>query len=162
MTSRPEKGATAPDITLPATPGDSVNLGKPNNKGHVVFFYPKDNTSGCTTEAIAFTALQGAFAELGIGIIGVSKDSLKSHDNFRTKHDLTMPLASDADGTACEAYGVWVEKKMYGKTYMGIERSTFLIAADSTIAEVWRKVRVKGHAETVLDAARAWAAKIAS
>lgn len=156
MTSRLEKGATAPDISLPATPGDSVNLGKPNRRGHVVFFYPKDNTSGCTTEATDFTALKEAFDALNVGIIGVSRDSLKSHENFQTKHELNMPLASDEDGKACEAFGVWVEKQMYGKKYMGIERSTFLIAANGDVIEAWRKVRVKGHAQSVFDATEAW------
>ncbi|MDJ0921168.1 MAG: peroxiredoxin [Henriciella sp.] len=155
MTNRPEKGDKAPDITLPATGETDINLGRPADKGHVVFFYPKDNTKGCTTEAIDFTSLKPQFEKLGFGIVGVSKDSLKSHANFQTKQSLEIPLASDPDGAACEAFGVWVEKSMYGKTYMGIERSTFLILADGTIAEAWRKVRVKGHAETVLEAAKA-------
>lgn len=155
MTSRPEKGDTAPSITLPATDEQTVDLAAPKGKGQVVFFYPKDNTPGCTTEAVAFSGLAEEFGKLGVDIVGVSKDSLKSHANFVAKHDLTVTLASDPDGAACEGFGVWVEKKNYGRTYMGIERSTFLILQDGTIAEVWRKVRVKAHAEAVLEATRA-------
>ncbi|MCF6329123.1 MAG: peroxiredoxin [Henriciella sp.] len=151
MTNRLEKGGTAPAITLPAIVRETVNLAAPLNKAQVVFFYPKDNTKGCTTEAIAFSALKSEFDALGVEIIGVSKDSLKSHRNFRTKHDLTVTLASDEDGIACEGFGVWVEKNLYGRKYMGIQRSTFLVLADGTIAEAWHKVRVAGHAETVLE-----------
>ncbi|MEO0549432.1 MAG: peroxiredoxin [Pseudomonadota bacterium] len=155
MTNRPEKGDKAPEVTLPATGDTEINLGRPAGKGHVVFFYPKDNTKGCTTEAIDFTSLKPKFAELGFDIIGVSKDSLKSHASFQTKQSLEVTLASDTEGTACEAFGVWVEKSMYGKTYMGIERSTFVVLADGTLHEVWRKVRVKGHAEAVFEAVAA-------
>jgi len=155
MTNRLEKGDTAPAITLPATNDQTVKLGAPQRKGHVVFFYPKDNTSGCTTEATDFTRLKAQFDRLGFAIIGVSKDSLTSHDNFRAKHDLSVILASDPDGEACEAFGVWVEKNMYGRKYMGIERATFIITADKAVAEVWRKVRVKGHADAVLAATQA-------
>lgn len=153
MTTRPEKGNSAPQITLPAIPSDEVTLGG-GQRGQVVFFYPKDNTPGCTNEAKDFTALKAEFDALGYDIIGVSKDSLKAHGNFITKQELGITLASDPDGAACEAFGVWVEKKMYGKTYMGIERSTFLISASGELEEVWRKVRVKGHAQAVLEAAR--------
>lgn len=155
MTSRPEKGDTAPVVTLAATDQQTVDLHVPSGRARVVFFYPKDNTPGCTTEAKDFTGLKSAFDKLGVDLVGVSKDSLKKHDNFRAKQDLSVTLASDEDGAACEAFGVWVEKQNYGNTYMGIERSTFLILADGSIAEVWRKVRVKGHAETVLEATRA-------
>lgn len=155
MTTRPEKGDKAPNVTLPATSGAEINLGQPANKGHVVFFYPRDNTPGCTTESQDFSALKSDFEAIGVSIIGVSKDSLKSHDKFVEKKDLTVPLASDEEADASEQFGVWVEKNMYGKKYMGIERSTFLIAADGTILEAWRKVKVKGHAQAVLDAARA-------
>ena len=155
MTNRLEKGDTAPAVTLQATDGQTVNLAAPNGKAHVVFFYPKDNTKGCTTEAIAFTALQPKFDALGVEIIGVSKDSLKSHDNFRAKQSLTVTLASDGDGAACEAFGIWVKKKLYGREYMGIERSSFLILKDGTVASVWNKVRVNGHAEAVLETTQA-------
>lgn len=154
MTNRPEKGDKAPNVTLPATGAAEINLGHPTNKGHVVFFYPRDNTPGCTTEAQDFSALRSEFDALGLSIIGVSKDSMKSHDKFIEKKDLTVPLASDEEADASEQFGVWVEKNMYGKKYMGIERSTFLIASDGTILEAWRKVKVKGHGQAVLEAAR--------
>lgn len=155
MTNRLEKGATAPATTLEATGNDKVNLAKPSKKAHVLFFYPKDNTKGCTIEAKAFTALKGEFDKLGVDIIGISKDSLKSHANFLTKQELSIDLASDPEGEACEAFGVWVEKNMYGRKYMGIERSTFIVLADGTIAALWRKVRVNGHAEAVLEETQA-------
>lgn len=153
MTTRPEKGQTAPAIVLPAIPEADVTLGS-GKRGQVVFFYPKDNTPGCTNEAKDFTALKDEFDSAGFDLIGVSKDSLKKHQNFTEKHSLGVTLASDSDGVACEAYGVWIEKTMYGKKYMGIERSTFLISADRTIIEVWRKVKVKGHADEVLSQAQ--------
>jgi len=151
MTNRLEKGGTAPAITLPAIVRETVNLAAPLGKAHVIFFYPKDNTKGCTTEAIAFSALKSEFDALGVEIIGISKDSLKSHNSFTTKRDLTVTLASDEDGVACEGFGVWVEKNLYGRKYMGIQRSTFLVLTDGTIAEAWHKVRVAGHAEMVLE-----------
>lgn len=155
MTTRPEKGDKAPNVTLPATGAEEINLGRPNGKGHVVFFYPRDNTPGCTTESQDFSTLKSEFEALGVSIVGVSKDSMKSHDKFVEKKDLTVPLASDEEADASEQFGVWVEKNMYGKKYMGIERSTFLIASDGTILEAWSKVKVKEHAQAVLDAARA-------
>lgn len=124
----------------------------------VVYFYPKDDTSGCTREAQDFTALATAFAQAGVRVIGVSKDSLAAHAKFTAKHGLAVELASDPDGAACEAFGVWGEKKLYGKTYMGIERATFLFDADGALVREWRKVKVPGHAEAVLAAARALAA----
>lgn len=154
MTNRPEKGGKAPLVTIPVSDEESVNLGAPEGRGHVVYFYPRDNTPGCTTESIDFSSLQSDFEALGVQIIGVSKDSLKSHANFKTKKELTVLLASDEDSDACEQFGVWVEKNMYGKKYMGIERSTALVLSDGTIAELWRKVKVKGHAQAVLDATR--------
>lgn len=154
MTNRPEKGDKAPAVTIPVSDEESVNLGAPSGTAHVVYFYPRDNTPGCTTESIDFSARRADFEALGVQIIGVSKDTLKSHANFKTKKDLTVLLASDADSDACEQFGVWVEKNMYGKKYMGIERSTALVLADGTIAELWRKVKVKGHAEAVLEATR--------
>jgi len=154
MTNRLEKGNTAPDVSIPISDEESVNLGRPKGAAHVVYFYPRDNTPGCTTESIDFSTLLPKFQELGIEIIGVSKDSLKSHANFKTKKELTVILASDEHADACEQFGVWVEKNMYGKKYMGIERSTFLIKSDGTVGELWRKVKVKGHAEAVFEASR--------
>ena len=151
MTTRPEKGDPAPQLVLPCVPGDEVTLGS-GERGQVIFFYPKDNTPGCTNEAKDFSALKPQFEPLGFDVIGVSKDSLKKHENFINKQGLSVTLASDADHDACETYGVWVEKKMYGKVFLGIERSTFLIGADGKILECWRKVKVKGHAQEVLDA----------
>ncbi len=154
MTNRPEKGDKAPKISIPVSDEESVNLGAPNGAAHVVYFYPRDNTPGCTTESIDFSTLLPEFEALGVEIIGVSKDSLKSHLNFKTKKELTVILASDEHADACEQFGVWVEKNMYGKKYMGIERSTFLVLADGTLGEIWRKVKVKGHAAAVFDATR--------
>lgn len=153
MTTRPEKGDPAPQLTLPCMPGNEVTLGM-GQRGQVIFFYPKDNTPGCTNEAKDFSAAKAEFEKAGYDVIGVSKDSLKKHSNFIEKQGLTVTLASDVDGDACEAFGVWVEKSMYGKKFMGIERSTFLISTDGNILEVWRKVKVKGHANEVLSAAR--------
>jgi peroxiredoxin Q/BCP len=121
----------------------------------VVYFYPKDDTSGCTQEAQEFSALGDEFAAAGVSVLGVSKDSPKSHAKFAAKHGLSVMLASDEDGSACVAFGVWKEKSMYGRTYMGIERSTFLFGADGTLARSWAKVRVPGHVEAVLAAAKA-------
>ena len=148
-------GDMAPDFTLPRDGGGSVTLSALRPGKVVLYFYPRDDTPGCTTEALDFTARAADFAATGTTVIGISKDSVKSHDRFCKKHGLTITLASDEAGTTCEDYGVWVEKSMYGKTYMGVERSTFLIAGDGTIAREWRKVGVKGHADEVLEAARA-------
>jgi len=124
----------------------------------VVYFYPKDDTSGCTREAQDFTGLAADFAQAGVRVIGVSKDSLAAHAKFTAKHGLAVELGSDPDGVACEAFGVWGEKKLYGKTYMGIERATFLYDADGMLVREWRKVKVPGHAEAVLAATRDLAA----
>ena len=121
----------------------------------VIYFYPKDDTSGCTREAQDFTALTNAFADAGVRVIGISKDSPAKHRKFTEKHSLTVELASDEAGAACEAFGVWGEKMLYGKTYMGIERATFLFGRDGTLVQSWRKVKVPGHAAAVLEAARA-------
>ena len=121
----------------------------------VIYFYPKDDTSGCTREAQDFTALAGDFAKAGVALLGVSKDSLASHAKFTAKYGLAVPLASDPEGAMIEAYGGWVEKNMYGRKYMGIERSTFLIDASGKLARIWRKVKVPGHAAEVLKAAQA-------
>lgn len=148
-------GDKAPDFSLPRDGGTTVSLSDYAGRALVVFFYPRDDTSGCTKEAVAFSGLADDFAAAGAAIVGVSKDSVASHDKFVKKHGLTVPLLSDAEGDMCETYGTWKEKSMYGKTYMGIERTTVLIAADGTIAQVWPKVKVPGHAEAVLDTVKA-------
>ena len=147
-------GDKAPDFTLPASGDRTITLSDASSPV-VLFFYPRDDTPGCTKEAIAFTGMEDDFVALGVTIWGISADSVASHEKFATKHALKMPLLSDEDNATCEAYGVWKEKNMYGKKFMGIERATFLIAADGTLAQVWRKVKVPGHAETVLEAAKA-------
>lgn len=148
-------GDAAPDFTLPIDGGGEVSLKALEGNKLVLYFYPRDDTPGCTTEACAFRDALPDFSKLKATIIGVSKDSVASHDKFKTKFKLPFPLASDADGKVCEAYGVWAEKSMYGKKYMGIERSTFLIDEKGIIRNIWRKVKVDGHAEDVLKAAEA-------
>ena len=143
-------GDKAPALTLPATGGETIHIPSKEGKRQVVFFYPKDNTPGCTTEAKSFSALKSAFLKNETEIIGISRDSLASHEKFIDKQGLEVVLASDEDGAACEAFGVWIEKNMYGRKFMGIERSTFVIEPDGTVSHVWRKVRVKDHAEDVL------------
>ena len=150
-----ETGQTAPDFTLPRDGGGTVTLSALRPGPVVLYFYPKDDTSGCTKEAIGFTEQLSAFHEAGATVLGVSRDSVAKHDRFRDKYDLGVTLLSDAEGTVCTDYGTWVEKSMYGKTYMGIERSTFLIDGTGQIAQIWRKVRVPGHVDQVLDAVRA-------
>ena len=149
-------GDPMPDIAMETPDGGTVKPSDYKGKKLVVFFYPKDNTPGCTTEAKDFTALKGEFDAAGVELLGVSKDSPKKHQNFIAKHDLTTPLATDAeeDGLS-DALGIWTEKKMYGKTFMGMVRSTYLVDADGKIAQAWNKVKVKGHAEEVLAAAKA-------
>jgi peroxiredoxin Q/BCP len=151
----PKVGEMAPDFTLPRDGGGTVTLSALRPGKVVVYFYPKDDTPGCTTEAIDFTRLKDAFAAAGTTVIGVSKDSVASHDKFCRKHGLGVILASDEGGTVCEDWGVWVEKSMYGKKYFGVERATFLIGGDGRVAQVWPKVKVPGHAEAVLAAAQA-------
>ena len=148
------QGISAPDFTLPQDGGSDVTLSALKGNPVIVYFYPKDNTPGCTTEALDFTARQQEFADLNCTVLGVSKDSVKKHANFRTKHGLSVTLLSDADSDVCERYGVWKEKKMYGKTFWGIERTTVLIDADGTIARIWPKVKVKGHVDDVLTTLR--------
>lgn len=150
-----EIGAQAPDFTLPRDGGEMLTLSALRPKAVVLYFYPKDDTSGCTTEAKDFTALGGEFAAAGAMVIGVSKDSAARHDKFIAKHDLGVMLVSDEASDLCERYGVWVEKSMYGKSYMGIERATFLIDGAGVVRGVWRKVKVPGHAQAVLDAVKA-------
>lgn len=146
---------TAPDFDLPRDGGGSVRLSELRGQAVVLFFYPRDDTSGCTKESIGFSEALQQFADAGALVFGLSKDTVASHDKFVAKHGLTTPLLSDADGTTCEDYGVWKEKSMYGKKFMGIERSTFLIDAEGQIAAEWRKVKVPGHVEAVLEAVRA-------
>ncbi len=149
------QGSKAPPFTLPATDGRTVSLEGLKGRKVVLYFYPKDDTSGCTLEAQNFQALKRDFAAADTEIVGVSPDGLKSHDKFRAKYGLDLTLASDEEKTMLEAYGVWAEKSMYGRKYMGVERTTVLIDRDGTIARVWNKVKVPGHAEEVLEAARA-------
>ena len=155
MSDRPDIGDSVPDIALETPEGGSVKVSDFKGEKLVLFFYPKDNTPGCTTENIDFSALAGDFAAAGTRLLGVSKDSAKKHQNFIAKHDLKAPLATDpeTDGLA-DALGIWVEKSMYGRTYMGMERTTYLVDAEGKIARVWRKVKVKGHAAEVLAAAQ--------
>ncbi len=145
----PKVGDKAPAFKLPATDGGEVSLAGMKGKVFVLYFYPKDDTPGCTAEACGFRDAVPQFGKLGVTVIGISKDSLAQHEKFKQKYDLTFPLASDEDGTVCEAYGVWVEKSMYGRKYMGIDRSTFLIDAKGVIRAVWRKVSVTGHVDAV-------------
>jgi peroxiredoxin Q/BCP len=149
-----DQGQTAPDFTLPRDGGESVTLSALRPKAVVLYFYPKDDTSGCTVEALDFTAQAAAFKAAGAVVIGVSKDTVAKHDKFVAKHGLGIALVSDAEGTVCEDYGTWVEKQMYGRTYMGIERATFLIDGTGKVARVWRKVKVKGHVDEVLEAVK--------
>ncbi|MXQ12435.1 peroxiredoxin [Microvirga makkahensis] len=151
----PTPGTKAPAFSLPATGGREISLDSLKGRKVVLYFYPKDDTSGCTLEARNFQALRKDFEAADTEIVGVSPDSLKSHDKFRTKHALEFPLASDEGRAMLEAYGVWVEKSMYGRRYMGVERTTVLIDRDGRIARVWNKVKVPGHAEEVLAAAKA-------
>lgn len=150
-----EIGKTSPSFELPRDGEGSLSLQDFAGKTLVIFFYPKDDTSGCTKEAIGFTEHLDAFAAAGAAVIGVSKDTLAKHDKFIAKHGLKVPLLSDVEGKMCEDFGVWKEKSMYGKTYMGIERSTFIIDGDGIIRQIWAKVRVKGHVEAVLEAVQA-------
>ena len=147
-----EEGKKAPDFRLPGDSGETIDLAQ--NKGRIVvlFFYPKDDTSGCTKEAIDFSGLKDAFNKAGADIIGLSPDSVASHVKFKNKHDLSVDLAADEDKTVLEKYGVWVEKSMYGRKYMGVERTTMLIDEKGKVARIWRKVKVPGHAEEVLQA----------
>ena len=148
------EGALAPEFTLPRDGGGTVSLAQFRGKSVVLFSYPKDDTSGCTAESIAFTALAGDFAAAGAVVIGMSPDSVKKHDKFARKYDLSVILAADEEKAVLNAYGVWVEKSMYGRKYMGVERTTVLIDANGIVRRVWEKVKVPGHAEEVLAAAK--------
>jgi len=156
MSDFPAVGDVMPDVEMGTPDGGSVKASDFKGKKLVVFFYPKDNTPGCTTEAKDFTALKSEFDAAGVELLGVSKDSAKKHQNFIAKHDLKTPLATDAEeGGLSDALGIWTEKQMYGKTYMGMVRTTYLVDADGKIAQLWNKVKVKGHAEEVLATAKA-------
>jgi thioredoxin-dependent peroxiredoxin len=143
-------GQNAPDFWLPTDDGNSVSLSSLKGKTIILYFYPKDDTSGCTSQAMAFSNLKTAFEEAGAVIVGVSKDKLASHTKFRLKYDLTILLGSDADSQVAETFGVWVEKSMYGRKYMGMERATFVIDPAGIVSHIWRKVKVAGHVDEVL------------
>jgi peroxiredoxin Q/BCP len=151
------EGDKAPSIAIDASDGTTIRLAAPGQP-LVLYFYPKDDTSGCTREAQDFTALAGEFQAGGTKVVGVSRDAMKKHHKFIDKYALAVPLASDENGLVSDAFGTWVQKSMYGRKYMGMERSTFLIGADGTVLREWRKVKVPGHAQEVLDAARELAA----
>jgi len=150
--SKPEVGLKAPDFNLPRDGGGMLSLSSLAGRHVVLYFYPKDDTSGCTQEAIEFSALRDQFASAGAVVIGISPDSAKKHDKFKEKHKLSVDLVSDEEKNVLEAYGVWTEKSMYGRKYMGVERTTFLIGADGRILRIWEKVKVPGHAAEVLSA----------
>ncbi|MEX3015066.1 thioredoxin-dependent thiol peroxidase [Gymnodinialimonas hymeniacidonis] len=151
----PVIGDAAPEFDLPRDGGGTISLSSLRPKKVVLYFYPRDDTPGCTKEAIAFTGLGADFDAANTQVIGISKDTVAKHDKFVAKHELGVALVSDAESDVCEQYGVWVEKNMYGKKSMGIERATFLIDGEGKVAQVWRKVKVPGHAEAVLEAAQA-------
>ncbi|QNM82554.1 peroxiredoxin [Sphingomonas sabuli] len=148
-----DEGDRAPALDVATSGGQTVNLARPG-RPLVLYFYPKDDTSGCTRQAQDFTAMAGDFEKAGATVIGVSRDPMKKHEKFIGKYDLKVPLASDEDGQVSDAFGTWVQKSMYGRKYMGMERSTFLIGGDGQVLKVWRKVKVPGHAEEVLKAVR--------
>ena len=149
-----ETGKKAPDFKLPGDGGTTISLKELRGKPVILYFYPKDDTSGCTTEACGFRDALPNFSKVKAQVIGISRDSVKSHDKFKEKYKLPFRLASDEEGKVCEAYGTWVQKSMYGRKYMGIERSTFLIDAEGVMRNMWRKVKVPGHVEEVLAAAK--------
>jgi thioredoxin-dependent peroxiredoxin len=148
-------GDIAPDFDLESDGNGRISLSGLRGKPVVVYFYPKDNTPGCTKEAIDFTQMIGEFNEIGVSIVGLSPDTAQKHDKFVAKYNLGIRLAADTETKTAEAYGVWVEKSMFGKKYMGVQRTTFLVGANGKIAQIWQKVKVPGHAEAVLAAARA-------
>ena len=151
----PHTGEIAPDFSLPDDNGATVQLSHLAGRHIVLYFYPKDDTPGCTTEAVDFSCMATDFASAGADILGISPDGSKSHNKFKAKHGLTLRLVADSEKKAAEAYGVWVEKSMYGRAYMGVERATFLIDPKGRIIKIWRKVKVPGHAADVLAALRA-------
>ena len=150
-----EEGRPAPDFTLTSDEGETVSLSSLKGSPVVLYFYPKDDTPGCTAEACGFRDSLPDFGKLKAQVIGISKDSVAKHDKFKKKYELNFPLVSDEDGKICEKYGTWVEKSLYGRKYMGIERATFLIDKAGTVAKVWHKVKVRGHVDEVLKALKA-------
>jgi peroxiredoxin Q/BCP len=148
------EGDKAPSLTVAASDGTSIDIESPGQP-LVLYFYPKDDTSGCTREAQDFTALAGDYVKAGVKVVGVSRDPMKKHEKFIDKYSLAVPLVSDEDGRVSEAFGTWVQKSMYGRKYMGMERATYLIGADGRVLKAWRKVKVPKHAEEVLEAAKA-------
>lgn len=155
MAQSPTEGTPAPDFTLPSDGGGTVSLQGLKGRNVVIYFYPKADTPGCTKESMDFSRLKPLFEKAKTTVIGVSADPVKAQDKFKAKHDLTIPLASDPDRQMIDRYGVWVEKQMYGKKFMGVERATFLVDRDGTIRKIWRNVKVEGHAEEVLTTAKA-------
>lgn len=155
MGTSPTTGDQAPNFTLPADGGATISLGSLKGRKVVLYFYPKADTPGCTKESMDFSRLKPQFKQAGTTVLGASADKVAAQDKFKEKYDLTIPLVSDEGRELIDAYGVWVEKSMYGKKYMGIERATYLIGSDGRIAKVWRNVKVEGHAEAVLEAAKA-------
>ncbi|MCW5745563.1 MAG: thioredoxin-dependent thiol peroxidase [Alphaproteobacteria bacterium] len=149
-----EEGKKAPDFTAATDGGGKIKLSDLKGKTVILYFYPKDNTSGCTTEACGFRDSLADFSKTKAAVIGVSKDSVASHDKFKAKYDLPFTLVSDADGKICEKYGTWIEKSLYGRKYMGIDRATFLIDKAGVVRKIWRKVKVAGHVEDVLAVAK--------
>ncbi len=150
-----EVGGIVPKFMMPTDDTGAISSDGLKGRKYVIYFYPKDDTPGCTTEAKGFSDLKAEFGNAEVTVIGVSKDTIAKHEKFRAKHDLSVLLASDEDGAVCDAFGVWVEKNMYGRKYMGIERATFLVDASGTVQNIWRKVKVKGHVDAVLEAAQA-------
>ena len=158
MPTEVKQGDDAPDFDLPTDGDERFSLSGASGSPVVLYFYPKDDTSGCTLEALDFTAKASEFAGIGVVIVGISPDTVKKHDAFKKKHGLALRLAADPERRAIDAYGVWAEKSMYGRKYMGVDRSTFLIDRDGVVARVWRSVKVPGHVDDVLEAARMIAA----
>jgi peroxiredoxin Q/BCP len=150
-----KEGDKVPQVTLQGMDGEPLPIARLLDRPLVLYFYPKDDTSGCTSEALAFTERAAAFAKAGVRVVGVSKDPPAKHAKFIAKHGLKLELATDADGSVCEAFGTWTEKSLYGRKYMGIERATFLIGRDRRVARIWHKAKVAGHADEVLTAAQA-------
>ncbi len=155
MTASPTEGTPAPDFSLPVDGGGTVSLAGLRGRKVAIYFYPKADTPGCTKESMDFSRLKPEFERANTTVIGVSADAVAAQDKFKAKHALTVPLASDPDRAMIERYGVWGEKSMYGKTFMGIERATFLVDDKGVVRKVWRNVKVEGHAEAVLAAAKA-------
>lgn len=150
-----EEGSKAPDFTAPTDGGGKLKLSELKGKAVILYFYPKDDTTGCTKEACGFRDSLPDFSKAKATVIGVSKDSVERHDKFKAKYDLPFTLVSDTDGKICEKYGTWIQKSLYGRKYMGIDRATFLIDKTGTVRNIWRKVKVPGHVEAVLEAVKA-------